>query len=80
MSTATLTSKGQITLPIEVRRALNLTPGDKVDFVSTGDGFLLVLRDRDIRSLRGRFRGRVDEPVSLDEMDEAIADAVSELE
>ena len=77
MSTATLTSKGQITLPVEVRRALNLTPGDKVDFVSTEDGFLLVLRDRDLRSLRGRFRGRVDEPVSLDEMDDAIADAVS---
>ena len=78
MSTATLTSKGQITLPVEVRRALNLTPGDKIDFVATEDGFKLVVRDREIRSLRGRFEGRVSEPVTLEQMEEAIARAAGE--
>lgn len=38
MATATLTSKGQITLPAEVRRELDLDAGDKVDFVPIEGG------------------------------------------
>jgi antitoxin PrlF len=34
MAVATLTSKGQITMPLSVRNALGLRPGAKVDFVS----------------------------------------------
>jgi antitoxin PrlF len=37
MATATMTTKGQITVPKEIRDALNLQPGDLVDFVLTGD-------------------------------------------
>ena len=33
MATATLTSKGQITLPVDVRRALGVDTGDRVEFV-----------------------------------------------
>ena len=33
MPQATVSSKGQITIPVEVRRKLNLKPGDRVDFV-----------------------------------------------
>lgn len=74
MASSTLTSKGQITLPIEVRRALALNSGDKVDFVALpGGGFRLVPLRTDVRSLRGRFAGRVARPVTLDEMDAAIA-------
>jgi AbrB family looped-hinge helix DNA binding protein len=38
MPTATVTSKGQITIPIEVRIALGLDPGDKIDFVEIEKG------------------------------------------
>jgi antitoxin PrlF len=38
MSTATLTSKGQITLPQAVRQALGVEAGDKIDFVAEADG------------------------------------------
>jgi antitoxin PrlF len=38
MPSATITSKGQITLPIEVRRRLGLKVGDKVEFVYEQDG------------------------------------------
>lgn len=74
MPQSTLTSKGQITLPAEVRRALELSAGDKVDFVQApGGGYLLVPVRTDVRSLRGRLAGRVPRPVSLHAMDAAIA-------
>ena len=33
MSTVTVTSKGQITIPVEVRQALQVKAGDRVEFV-----------------------------------------------
>ena len=38
MSTATLTSKGQITIPADVRRLLNVQTGDRVEFVQVEPG------------------------------------------
>ena len=75
MPTSTLTTKGQITLPQSVRRTLGLEAGDKVDFVEVEDGYKLVPLRKDIRSLKGRFAGRVERPITLEEMDEAIAEA-----
>jgi AbrB family looped-hinge helix DNA binding protein len=40
--TVTLTSKGQITLPVELRRSWNLRQGDQLDFVLTEDGSVHV--------------------------------------
>ncbi|MBP6404538.1 MAG: AbrB/MazE/SpoVT family DNA-binding domain-containing protein [Proteobacteria bacterium] len=73
MPAATLTSKGQITLPLAVRAALGLHAGSKVDFVPTKDGFKVVALDTQVASLKGRFAGRAKKPVSLAAMDEAIA-------
>ena len=73
MPTATLTSKGQITLPLAVRAMLGLVAGQKVDFVPEGDSFRVVALRPDAPSLKGRFAGRVAKPVSLEEMDAAIA-------
>ena len=73
MAVATMTSKGQITVPLAVREALGLRPGAKVDFVPTQEGFRLVAVQRDVATLKGRFAGRVARAVSLAEMDEAIA-------
>jgi len=42
MPLATLTSKGQITIPSSVRKKLHLHPGDKIDFSLTGDNELLL--------------------------------------
>ncbi len=78
MPTSTLTSKGQITLPQSVRKALGLDTGDKVDFVEVAGGYKLVPLRKDIRTLKGRFAGRVEKPVSVEEMDEAIAEAAAE--
>lgn len=42
MELAKITSKGQITLPIAIRRLLNLKDGDKVAFIEKDNGFFLV--------------------------------------
>jgi antitoxin PrlF len=43
MSTATITSKGQTTIPKDVRERLNLKPGDRLAFVFDKDGTLRVV-------------------------------------
>ena len=73
MPTATMTSKGQITVPQAVRTALGLRAGTKVDFVPVGGGFKVVPLQAESTALKGRFSGRVATPVSIDEMDQAIA-------
>jgi len=78
MPTSTLTSKGQITLPRTVRQTLGLESGDKVDFIEVEGGFRLVPLRKDVRILKGRFAGRVDQPVSLEEMEEAIGEAAAD--
>ena len=78
MPAATLTSKGQVTIPQAVRVALGLHAGTRVDFVPVADGFMIVpLRD-EAASLKGRFAGRVARPVSLAAMDQAIAAEAAE--
>ena len=73
MPVATLTSKGQITLPMAVRTALGLTAGNQVDFVAVDGSFMVVPVRSDVTSLRGRFAGRVKKPVSIHAMNAAIA-------
>ena len=54
MTIATLTSKGQITLPKQLRDAMGLIAGDRVDFVaSTGGRYLLVPIKSSISNLKG---------------------------
>lgn len=42
MTTATITKNGMINLPIEIRKRFNLKPGDKISFVDTGEGIVVV--------------------------------------
>lgn len=70
---ATMTSKGQLTVPIEARRRLGLKAGTKVDLITTDDGRLELIPLTD--SVRG-LKGMVPKPVkslTLEEMDRAIA-------
>ena len=72
MATATLTSKGQITIPLKVRRKLGLDAGDRVEFVEVSPGeFALKAATEDVRSLKGMVR-RPASPVSIDAMSSAI--------
>jgi antitoxin PrlF len=72
---ASLSSKGQLTLPIEVRRALHLTTGDQLDVVLCEDNRVeLIPLSKSIRDLKGVLPKPL-KPVSLEEMDQAIRNA-----
>lgn len=73
--TTTMTVKGQVTIPKKVRDALQLSPGDGVDFTVNGDGDVVVYkagarqaskRDR-FRSARGKaqVKWRTDDLMAL---------------
>ena len=75
MPTATVTSKGQITIPQPVRQRLGLKTGDRVSFVFEADG-RVVLRPKRIpfERLMGILKDfRRKKPVSVREMDRGIA-------
>ena len=43
MATATITVKGQTTIPKSVRDRLHLSPGDRVEFIVQDDGTALMV-------------------------------------
>jgi antitoxin PrlF len=79
VAAAKITSKGQITIPVEVRNALGVDSGDRVEFVELRKGeFAIVALTRSLRELDGMFMGRRSKPASIAEMDAAIAKGVAE--
>lgn len=73
MTTATVSSKGQITIPAEVRQALHVDTGDRVEFVQIEPGqFLFVVANRSVTDLKGMF-GKATKKVSIEDMNNAIA-------
>lgn len=57
MSEATLTSKGQITIPVDVRTALSLQAGERVEFTTLGDGTVIMRpKNRSLLDLEGMLK------------------------
>jgi antitoxin PrlF len=78
MPIATVTSKGQITIPIEVRERLGIRMGTRVEFVMRDDDVVeFVPATRSIRELGGALKDDRP-PATLDEIDDAIAAHVAE--
>ena len=73
-----MTSKGQITVPKDVRIKLGLKPGDRVRFLVEADGRVRLLpAKRDIGELVG-ILPKPKRALTIEEMDVAIARAVAE--
>jgi AbrB family looped-hinge helix DNA binding protein len=73
MATATVTSKGQITIPAAVREALHVSAGDRVEFIEIEPGrYELVAATRSVTLLKGMF-GEARKRVSIKDMNAAIA-------
>lgn len=72
MPKATLTSKGQVTIPKEIREHLGVEAGDRLSFEIREGGQVVVEPETiDLRSLRGVLKRR-GKTVSLRSMDNAI--------
>jgi AbrB family looped-hinge helix DNA binding protein len=72
MSTAKITSKGQITIPKEVRARLGVISGDRVEFVEISEGvFQIVAATQDVKLLKG-IVPKPKKPVTVEEMNQAI--------
>ncbi|MFZ1138591.1 MAG: AbrB/MazE/SpoVT family DNA-binding domain-containing protein [Candidatus Sulfotelmatobacter sp.] len=74
MAAATIISKGQITITVRVRAALGVEAGDRLEFVELKKGqFAIVPATRSLKEIKGMFRDRRSKPVSIEEMNSAIA-------
>lgn len=72
MATATVTSKGQITIPAQVRASLGLDTGDRIEFVDIGNGkFAIMAATQSVRDLKGLIR-KPAKPISIEDMNLAI--------
>jgi antitoxin PrlF len=78
MPVATVSSKGQVTIPVEVRQALNITTGTKVQFLPRDDGtYDFIPLTGSVMDLRGMFTW--DGPaMTLEQIDDGIAAGAAE--
>lgn len=77
MSAATITAKGQITIPALVRVALGVSVGDRLEFIEVDKGrFEIVAATQPVTALKGLIP-RHAKPVSIEAMNEAVAERAS---
>jgi AbrB family looped-hinge helix DNA binding protein len=78
MPTATMTSKGQITIPVKVRKALGLKPGVRIDFYEVENGeYAFRPKTGSIMDLEGCIP-KLGYVPTIEDMEQAILDAVAE--
>ena len=78
MAGSTVTSKGQVTIPKEIRESLRIGPGDRLTFVVRADGVVeLRPETTDLNSLYGvlRHKGRA---ITIERMNRDIGDAAAD--
>lgn len=66
---ATLTSKGQTTIPKEIRDSLGMKPGDRMTFTLMPDATVLVrLKCKSVTALAGALRKKGRKPVPVEQL------------
>jgi len=75
MSLSTLTSKGQITIPKELRESMSIDAGDKIEFIVNEQNEVVIkpITKKAIDVFGQLNKYKKDKPVSIEEMNEAIA-------
>lgn len=68
-----ITIKGQATIPKAIRKHLRLKPGDRVKFFVHPDGTVVLLPKLPASALRGIVKSRHQRPVTVEEMEDAVA-------
>jgi AbrB family looped-hinge helix DNA binding protein len=66
---ATLTSKGQTTIPKEIRDTLGLQPGDRMTFTLMPDGTVVMrVKTKSVMDLAGLLRKKGRKPVPMERL------------
>jgi AbrB family looped-hinge helix DNA binding protein len=79
MSSAKVTSKGQVTIPVSIRKHLKLKPGDRVDFQIEGNGTARIFPlSRSVSEVYGMLSGKNGPAISTEEMDERLREKFRE--
>lgn len=77
MPIATMSGKGQVTIPKKVRDAFDLHTGDKIEFVLEKEGVITVRPiKKSVDDVFGRLFNPAQKPLSVEEMNEAIGKKV----
>jgi antitoxin PrlF len=71
MLTSSVTTKGQVTIPAELREKLGIKPGDRVSFVETAGKVEIQRQETRVAAAFGMLKAR--KSVSLKQMEETIA-------
>jgi antitoxin PrlF len=73
MSTSILTSKGQTTIPIDIRSYLGLHPGDRIEFFIDDEGRVVIASlTTDVTALKGMLP-KPTKKISIEDMNKIIA-------
>lgn len=75
---AKITSKGQTTIPAEIRERLGLQAGDKIAFIEMEQGFLILPRNRPASTLFGSLSEFAIPGTALEDYDRAIGEGISD--
>ena len=79
MASATITTKGQVTIPKEIRDYLNLDAGSKVDFVIDENGTVKIIPlNVPLQKLSGILHRENMVAATLEEMEVAITEGASD--
>ncbi len=71
---ATVTNRGQVTIPVYIRNKLRLSSGNRVEFVAMENSFIAIPINNSIKDLSGILQ-KPKKPLTLEEMDKIIADS-----
>ena len=74
MSTAMITTKGQVTIPKNVRDTMHVKVGDRIEFIQVSeDRYEIIAVTKDVGQLKGIVKSKNTQAVSIDEMNAAIS-------
>jgi antitoxin PrlF len=68
---ATITTKGQVTIPVNIRNRMQLKTGSKLEFIMKGDSLMVVPVNKSVKRLKG-ILPKPEKPLTLEEMENII--------
>lgn len=75
---ARISSKGQTTIPVEVRERLGLQTGDRIAFIEMEQGFLIIPRNRPVETLFGALAEYALPNTTVGDYEDAVGEGISE--